>query len=76
MAKEYEKYLNIKFIGKSNEKYTITNFINQGGNGFVYDCIDDVGNLYVVKVLHDFGKNEIKLNNFKKEINLQESLYC
>lgn len=74
MADDYKKYLNLKFIGKNNVEYTITSYINQGGNGFVYNCITDENVEYVVKVLHDFGKNNVKYENFTKEIALQEKL--
>ncbi len=74
MEEEYKKYLGTKFSGKKNVEYTITNFINQGGNGFVYECINEKKEIFVVKVLHDKGKNNVKLSNFYKEIALQESL--
>lgn len=74
MAEEYEKYLNQKFESNNKTTYTITTFLNKGGNGYVYDCVTENGELFVVKILHDFGKNHIKELNFKKEIDLLKSL--
>lgn len=74
MANDYEKYLNHKFESINGKIYTITAFVNMGGNGYIYDCFTESGEPFVVKILHDSGKNSIKELNFKKEINLLKSL--
>lgn len=74
MANDYEKYLKYKFESTNGKIYTITAFVNMGGNGYIYDCVTESGEPFVVKILHDSGKNSIKELNFKKEINLLKSL--
>ena len=74
MANDYEKYLKHKFESTNGKIYTITAFVNMGGNGYIYDCVTESGEPFVVKILHDSGKNSIKELNFKKEINLLKSL--
>ncbi len=74
MAEEYEKYIGLHVVGKKEKKYTIGNLINKVGNGFIYECTDELKEIFVVKVLNDFGKEQIKLSNSNKEIALQESL--
>ena len=69
-----EKYIGLSFETEKKSKYIIKKFLNEGGNGYVYECVNEMQNVFVVKILHDVGKNGIKLNNFNKEIKLQESI--
>ena len=70
---EYIKYLGKEITCASGKKYTITQYISEGGNGFVFDCEDSNKVSYVLKLLHT--PKEIKISNFKKEIMLQKQLH-
>ena len=72
MNEEYLIYLNQIVATENNNKYTITDYISQGGNGFVFLCSDVKGNEFVLKLLHTL--NTTKIENFKKEITLQQEL--
>ena len=69
---EYIKYLGKEITCASGKKYTITKYISEGGNGFVFDCEDSNKVSYVLKLLHTPKEN--KILNFKKEIMLQKQL--
>lgn len=72
MEANYDQYLGLNFSGISGKKYEITKYLNGGGNGFVFDCVDENGNTYVVKVLYNLEKK--KIESFEKEIALLKSL--
>ena len=64
-------YLNKEVNTEHNKKYTIKEFMSAGGNGYVFECIDEQGESYVLKLL--YTTSSIKIENFKKEIELQKS---
>ena len=70
MNNEYDRYLNEIVLCESGKKYTITKYVSEGGNGFVFECVDEKENIYILKILHT--TNSIKIANFKKEIELQK----
>ena len=72
MNDEYLKYINQKVTTDTNNIYTITKYISEGGNGFVFECESVKGKTYVLKLLHTC--NEVKISNFEKEIKLQKGI--
>ena len=72
MSETYLTYLNQEVTTDKNNKYLITKYISEGGNGFVFECTNENGKVYVLKLI--FNNNSIKVENFKKEIKLQKSL--
>lgn len=72
MAEEYLKYINEIVTTSDNKQYTITKFISEGGNGYVFEATNDKNDIFVLKVLHT--TNSTKIENFKKEIKLQKSI--
>lgn len=72
MNEKYLKYINEVVTTNDNKQYTITKFISEGGNGYVFEATNDKKEVFVLKLLHT--TNETKTENFKKEINLQKSI--
>lgn len=72
MDKEYLKYINEVVTTNDNKQYTITKFISKGGNGYVFEATNDKKEVFVLKLLHT--TNATKIENFKKEINLQKTI--
>lgn len=72
MDEEYLKYLNETVTTSDNKQYIITKFISEGGNGYVFEATNDKNDIFVLKVLHT--TNSTKIENFKKEIDLQKSI--
>ena len=70
--KDYLKYLNTEITCESGKKYTITKYISEGGNGFVFECENSKKTVYVLKLLHT--TKDVKIANFKKEIVLQKQI--
>lgn len=71
MSEECLRYLNQEVVTE-NSKYTITDYISEGGNGFVFECCDNQGKTYVLKLLHTTSK--VKVENFKKEVAIQKKI--
>lgn len=59
-------------LGKSGFYYEICDRIGAGGNGAVYECIDQSGTLYAIKFLLNFTEKSKK--RFKQEISLMQRL--
>ena len=59
MNNEYDRYLNETVLCESGKKYTITKYVSEGGNGFVFECVDEKENIYILKILHT--TNSIKI---------------
>ena len=72
MNKDALKFLNQEIISENGISYTITEYISEGGNGFVFECINSKGEEFVLKLLHT--TNQVKIQNFKKEIKLQKNI--
>ena len=72
MNKDALKFLNQEIISENGISYTITEYISEGGNGFVFECINSKGGKFVLKLLHT--TNQVKIQNFKKEIKLQKNI--
>ena len=70
--KEYEKYINLVAIGNSGNKYKIVKYISEGGNGYVFECMNEKNEIFVLKLLHTLKSDKIR--NFKKEIELQKEI--
>ena len=43
MNKDALKFLNQEIISENGISYTITEYISEGGNGFVFECINSKG---------------------------------
>lgn len=74
MSDEYAKYIDSNVVAKSGKKYQITKYVAEGGNGYVFECIDDAENVLILKLLHT--RTSEKKQNFEKEIEIQEKLDC
>ncbi len=68
--------MNETVLCESGNEYTITKYVSEGGNGFVFECEfeceDKSKKNFIIKVLHT--SNDIKIANFKKEIVLSETI--
>ena len=60
-------------IANSGLSYEISDRLGAGGNGVVYECIDQSGMLYAIKFLLHF--NEKSKMRFKQEISLMKRLH-
>lgn len=60
-------------IANSGFSYEISDRLGAGGNGVVYECIDQSGMLYAIKFLLHF--NEKSKMRFKQEISLMKRLH-
>lgn len=66
--------INETVVSNSGKSYEIGDKIGNGGNGGVYECIDNNGNVLAIKFLLQFGF-KIK-NRFYQEISLLKSICC
>lgn len=72
MAKDYEKYIGEFARSYSGKIYKIEKYIAEGGNGYVFDCVDENQKKYVLKLLHT---NETsKVEKFEREISFQKQV--
>lgn len=60
-------------IANSGLGYEISNWLGSGGNGVVYECIDQSGILYAIKFLLHFTEKSKK--RFRQEISLMKRLH-
>lgn len=72
MSDEYAKYIDSNVIAKSGKKYQITKYVAEGGNGYVFECIDDAENVLILKLLHTRTSEKNKI--LKKKLKYKKSL--
>ena len=72
MNNEYLKYVGENITTENGNNFKITKYISQGGNGFVFECVNNKNKTFVLKLLHTTEK--VKIANFKKEIQLQKEI--
>lgn len=72
MEQDYLRYINQNVKTCCNNIFLITKYISEGGNGFVFECKNERGRIFVLKLLNN--SKQVKIENFKKEIELQKEV--